>query len=193
MVGGLSFANFLLFQDFKCFVHVGREPKRAGHAAPTGFTYLAFLGDGFGASSTGTFHELELALNTPLIYNGNLYSYIKFNHSLPVSTVATKSWSYVVGKDDISTIFNGERTYATSLFYLDSIVEGSVLFYFDMGAGNYADVSEGYYWTYDVSSVAFASGKLYGTNDDPALFSDVDRIDPGSYTFIRDLTPNTSG
>ena len=69
---------------------------------------------------------------------------------------------------------------------------GGVLFYMDMGVGVYADVSGGNYWTYTSNQPTYwiGSGKLYGTNDDPAGFTEAQRIDPNyqGYTFICHLT-----
>jgi hypothetical protein len=156
---------------------------------PVGYRYLAFLGDGFSAGvSRGTFHELELALNTPL----GGFNNIKFGEMLPVSTpVETKAWIPDASAFDYTLVFNSDKTYNAALYYYDSTAVGSVLFYFDMGDGNYADVSGGDYWTYSQTDYAINSGKLYGTHTDPATFSDADRIDPSKYTFICDLTKNT--
>ena len=157
------------------------------------FRYLAFYGDGFGTDTDNgqTFHELELALNTPL----GGYNNIKFGEMLPVSTpIETKAWTYFNSSyADYETIFSGGKTWTTpQLQYKDSTASGSVLYYFDMGVGNYADVSGGDYWTYSSAAYAIGSGKLYGTNTDPATLSEADRIDPSSYTEICDLTKNTS-
>ena len=61
-----------------------------------------------------------------------------------------------------------------------------------MGAGVYADVSGGDYWTYNMAQFAIGSGKLYGTNDDPADLTAAQRIDPTNYVLICDLTKKTS-
>jgi hypothetical protein len=137
-----------------------------------------------------TFHELELTLNTPL----GGFNNIKFGEMIPVSTpVKTKAWAYE--GDDHSSIFDGDSTWDNSLQYFttaDATAAGNILFYFDMGVGNYADVSDGGYWTYYNADYAIGSGKLYGTNTDPATLSDADRINPNKYTEICDLTKYTS-
>ena len=54
-----------------------------------------------------------------------------------------------------------------------------------------ADVNGGTFWTYSNTGSAFALGKLYGTNTDPATFGDGSLI--SNYEFVCDLTRQTSG
>jgi len=155
-----------------------------------GFRYLAFWGGDFGTDTGNgqTFHELRLTLNTPI--NGQ--SVIENGINEP-SMTQTKAWTYgAAGNYD--TVMDGVVTWDSKLQYKDTYLRanGGVLFYMDMGVGVRADVSGGSYWTYTSTQATFwiGSGKLYGTNDDPAGFTEAQRIDPDyqGYTFICDLT-----
>jgi hypothetical protein len=169
--------------------------------APT-FRYLAFWGGDFGSDTNAgqTFHELKLTLNTPI--NGQ--SVVEDGINEPVSIIQTKSWTYGSGAnpsnsyatvmDSYLTFTNPPGSVTAGLQYNDSTLRtnGGVLFYMDMGEGVYADISWGQYWTYNNAIYEIGSGKLYGTNTDPATFTEAQRIDPASYTFICNLSKNTS-
>ena len=130
------------------------------------------MGDDFGSDSGNgqTFQELELRLNAPL----GGYHNIKDGEKEPVSFHETTAWTYGSGLTTpnwYGTVMNGGYAFNTDgsgVQFKDGDAEGSVLFYFDMGAGVYADVSGGDYWTYNMAQFAIGSGKLYGTNGDPA-------------------------
>jgi hypothetical protein len=160
-----------------------------------GYRYLAFWGGDFGSGDNeygSTFHELELTLAKPL--NGS--SFIKHDVNKPDLFAHANNWTFSTTRNDISTVMNGVKKFTVGLLqYQDSYLQtnGGVLFYMDMGEGVYADVSAGDYWTFNNATFAIGTGRLYGTNIDPATFTEADRINPASYTLICDLVKNLEG
>jgi hypothetical protein len=166
------------------------------------FRYLAFWGGDFGSDTSAgqSLHELELNLGTSL----NGYSQIKYQvNDSGLTFTQTKSWTYRTADyrpsyASLGTLMNGIKGWSSEtawLQYNDSSLRsnGGVLLYIDLGSGVSADVSSGDYWTSDEGTgypYEIGSAKLYGTNTDPSTFTEAQRIDPATYTFICDLTRN---
>jgi hypothetical protein len=152
------------------------------------FRYLVVWGGDFG-SERGIFYEMELSLLTPL----GSYNNIKFGEALPVSDpVETKQWTYFSTFNKYETVFDGQKGPASNgtdnLQFTTLPTNGAVMFYMDMGSTTLAYVSSGSYWTNSSGLYVIGSGKLYGTNTNPSTFTEAQRIDPATYTFICDLT-----
>ena len=179
---------------------IKRVTRRFEVAEP--FRYLAVWGGNFGSDTSAgqSLHEIELTLGTSL----NGYSQIKYQvNDSGLTFTQTKSWTYRPADyrpsyASLGTLMNGIKGWSSEtawLQYNDSSLRsnGGVLLYIDLGSGVSADVSSGDYWTSNEgtgNTYQIGSAKLYGTNTDPSTFSEVQRIDPATYTFICDLTRN---
>jgi hypothetical protein len=156
---------------------------------PIGYRYLAFWGGDFGSDIENgqTFQELELSMYTAI----NGYTKINSEMNKPSAFTQTKAWTYT--SSDFNTVMDGSTIWDSKLQFNDNTLRasGGVLFYMDVSQSVY--VASGKYWTYTLSGYAIGSGKIYGTNTDPATFTDAQRIDPTSYTFICDLDKNVNG
>jgi hypothetical protein len=148
------------------------------------YRYLAFYGetDNEGA----VFQELELTLGTPI----NGLSEIKYGvNETGITFHESKAWSYISDRNKYSTIMNGVKANTDPrLQYSENI--NAIFWYMDMGAGVAADVNGGTFWTYFNDGYDFTLGKLYGTNTDPATFTDASLI--ANYEYVCDLNRQTS-
>jgi hypothetical protein len=159
------------------------------YVAPS-YRYLAFYGEPL--TSMAIFEELELTLGTPL--NGS--SEIKYGvNDNGITFHESKAWTYYVDEDRYLTIMNGIKGWGNpndpnKLRFDDISNTNAIFWYMDLGTGVVADVNGGTFWTYNDDEYAFALGKLYGTNTDPATFADASLIE--NYEFVCDLTKQTA-
>jgi hypothetical protein len=160
------------------------------YVAPS-YRYLAFYGEVDSAYNGPTFQEIELTLGTPL----NGLSEIKYGvNDTAITFYESKAWEYngtSYTYNDYSTVMNGDYNFTRPRVQYANVEDVNAIFwYMDMGTGVAIDVNGGTFWTYADGSVAFALGKLYGTNTDPAIFGDASLIE--NYDFVCDLNRLTA-
>jgi hypothetical protein len=152
------------------------------YVAPS-YRYLAFYGE---TDIDPFFQELELTLGTPL----NDLNEIKYGvNDTGITFYESKAWDYNYNR--FSTIMNGNYNWADPhLQYVNVENTNAIFWYMDLGTGVAADVNGGTFWTYINSAYSFTLGKLYGTNTDPATFTDASLIE--NYDFVCDLNRQTA-
>jgi hypothetical protein len=86
---------------------------------------------------------------------------------------------------------NGDKGHVNPyLRYTNVAGINAIFWYMDLGSSVAADVNGGTFWTYINSAYSFTLGKLYGTNTDPATFTDASLIE--NYDFVCDLNRQTA-
>jgi len=152
---------------------------------PPSYRYLAFYGEV--DDRFAIFQEIELTLGTPL--NGS--SEIKYGvNDTGITFYESKAWTYASGRNDYSTIMNGDISSNNPRLHYDDVgITNAIFWYMDLGTGVAADVNSGTFWTRDDATRDFTNGKLYGTNTKPADFADASLIE--NYEYVCDLNKQT--